>query len=142
LALVRGLMEEYARGLEVDLCFQQFDRELASLPGDYAAPSGRLLLAWDGVEAAGCVGLRRWTEGIAEMKRLYVRPRFRGGELGSKLVRRLVSEARSAGYSRIRLDTLPSMHAALHLYASLGFQDIAPYRENPIPGARYLELRL
>jgi len=135
-------MEEYARGLEVDLCFQQFDRELASLPGDYAAPSGRLLLAWDGVEAAGCVGLRRWTEGIAEMKRLYVRPRFRGGELGSKLVRRLVSEARSAGYSRIRLDTLPSMHAALHLYASLGFQDIAPYRENPIPGARYLELRL
>jgi putative acetyltransferase len=140
--LVAGLFEEYAASIGVDLCFQGFAEELATLPGAYVRPSGRLLLALDGNEAAGCVALRALEPGVCEMKRLFVRPRFRGTGLGRRLVERIIAEGRSAGYERMRLDTLPSMRAARSMYAELGFVSIPPYRPNPVPGAEYLELDL
>ena len=138
----RDLFEEYAESLEYSLCFQNFSAELAALPGDYAPPSGSLLLASLNDETAGCIALRRLEEGICEMKRLYVRPSFRGHGIGRKLVETLVSEARQKGYKAMRLDTLPIQDRAQGLYELIGFVDIPPYRHNPIEGARYMELLL
>ena len=140
---VRALFLEYASSLGFDLSFQDFDREVASLPGDYAPPRGVLLLAADGVTPAGCVGLRTWGDAdTCEMKRLYVRPSMRGKRVGSMLVTRLLDEARARGYRRMRLDTVPGMDAAIGLYRAAGFRDIPPYRPNPVPGAFFLELEL
>jgi GNAT superfamily N-acetyltransferase len=140
--IIRRLFEEYADSLEVDLGFQDFDRELAELPGDYAPPSGRLLLALDGDEPAGCVGLRPFEPGVCEMKRLYVRTAYRGTGLGRVLAERIVEAGRDAGYERMRLDTLPTMAAARGLYLSLGFVEIDAYRPNPVHGTTYFELAL
>ena len=143
LGLVRELFEEYAAGLGFDLAFQGFEQELDGLPGDYAPPAGRLLLALDGVEAAGCVALRPLDEpDVCELKRLYVRPGFQGQGLGRSLALAAVGAARELGYARVRLDTTPAMTAAQQLYESLGFREIAPYRHNPIAGTRFLELKL
>src|SRR5262249_20772077 len=138
----RRLIEEYAASLSVSLDFQDFDLELASLPGDYSPPGGRLLLALDGREAAGCVALRKLEEQTREMKRLYVRPAFRGAGVGRALAEAVIAEARRIGYRRMRLDTLPEMVKARAMYAELGFREIAPYRFNPIEGTAFLELVL
>ncbi len=139
---VRTIFKEYADWLGFDLCFQNFQQELANLPGDYAPPSGRLLLATENGTIAGCVALREIEPGICEMKRLYVRSAFRGQGLGRTLATAIIGEARKVGYKRMRLDTLPSMAAAIHLYESFGFVDTDAYRENPIEGARFMELVL
>jgi ribosomal protein S18 acetylase RimI-like enzyme len=136
------LFEEYSGSVGVDLCFQDFARELETLPGDYAPPAGRLLLARDGGQAAGCIALRPIDREVCEMKRLYVRPAFRGSGLGRLLVDRIISEARQVGYRQMRLDSLPTMQAAISLYRRLGFRDIPSYRANPVPGAVFLELSL
>ncbi len=136
---VRRLFRAYADSLGVSLGFQDFDAELAGLPGDYQPPAGRLLLAWQGVEAIGCVALRPLQGGACEMKRLYVSPRARAGGLGRSLATRICEEARSAGYRAIRLDTLPDMAAAQRLYRSLGFRAVEPYTFNPVPGALFME---
>lgn len=144
--LVRVLFREYADGLGVDLCFQNFDKELAELPGDYAAPRGILLMARVDGKVAGCCALRPRSSNehpkSAEMKRLYVQPQFRGTGLGQKLVDELLTRARSLGYESILLDTLPSMGEAQDLYQKLGFVEIPPYYPNPVVGARYLKLTL
>jgi putative acetyltransferase len=142
LALARELFREYADELGVDLGYQGFERELAELPGEYAPPAGRLLLALDGEHAAGCVALRPRSQDACEMKRLYVRAGYRGTGLGRRLAEAIVAEARVTGYLRLLLDTLPSMDRALALYLALGFREIAPYYESPVAGTRFLELRL
>jgi GNAT superfamily N-acetyltransferase len=139
---VRALLREYEMELGVDLCFQGFDQELADLPGDYAGPRGALLLAEVDGAVAGCVALRAIDAATCEMKRLYARPAFRGRGVGRALVAAIMAEARRIGYVRMRLDTLPMMTEAQALYERLGFVDIPPYRENPVPGTRYLELAL
>jgi ribosomal protein S18 acetylase RimI-like enzyme len=138
---MRTLFEEYAASLGVDLSFQDFERELAELPGEYVPPAGRLLLALD-AEPAGCVALRPFEPGVCEMKRLYVRPAHRGSGLGRLLAQAIVEAGRDAGYERMRLDTLPSMAAARGLYRSLGFVEIEAYRHNPIHGTTYFERAL
>jgi putative acetyltransferase len=142
LPAVRRLFEEYAASLEVDLGFQDFDRELRELPGDYAPPAGRLLLALEGDDPAGCVALRPYGPEICEMKRLYVRPAFQGEGLGRRLAKEIVEAGREAGYRLMRLDTLPSMKAARGLYRSLGFEEIEAYRHNPVHGTTFFQLRL
>ena len=142
LPVARRLFREYVDGLGVDLSFQDVEAELAGLPGRYATPSGRLLLAWRGDEAIGCVALRALDGGDCEMKRLYVRPQGRGLKLGRALAEHIVAEARAAGYARIRLDTLPTMGTAQALYGALGFLPTEPYGFNPIPGTRFLALDL
>jgi len=139
---VRCLFVEYAASLGFDLGFQDFERELACLPGDYAPPEGGLFLALCGQESAGCAALHQLSAGICEMKRLYVRPTYRGLHIGRTLAEAVVHEARQIGYARMRLDTVPGMRRAQELYRSLGFQEIEAYRYNPIPGTRYLELVL
>ncbi|MDX6473273.1 MAG: hypothetical protein QOK22_2089 [Gaiellaceae bacterium] len=141
-AAARRLFEEYEESLDVDLGFQGFDEELASLPGNYAGPRGRLLIASVDGEAVGCGALRELDSRTAELKRLYVRPSARGAGIARLLAERLLAEARQLGYLRIRLDTLPAMLAAQRLYISLGFRDIAPYTANPVEGSRFLELTL
>jgi len=143
LEAVRALFLDYAQSLGFSLCFQGFDEELRTLPGMYAPPRGRLLLAMEGDAPAGCVGLHEWNAQIAEMKRLYVRPAFRGRGLGRILTDAALADARALGYRSIRLDTIPTlMQPAIALYRELGFREIPPYRDNPIPGALYLELHL
>lgn len=138
LAVVRALFLEYSQGLGIDLCFQGFEQEMATLPGKYAAPAGRIMLAWDGEAAVGCVALRAVDTQTCEMKRLYVRPGARSLKMGRRLVERICAEAKEAGYRRICLDTLPSMEAAIALYESLGFSAIPPYVFNPVEGALFL----
>ena len=143
LAQVKKLFLEYAESLGFSLCFQSFDEELASLPGMYAPPEGRLLIAYLDGEAVGCAALHKLEDGICEMKRLYVRPSARGLGIGKKLSEQIVSEARLIGCRRMRLDTIATqMPAAVALYRAQGFREIEPYRENPIPGALYMELDL
>lgn len=143
MATVRALFLEYADWLQVDLCFQGFEAELASLPGKYAPPAGGLWLALVDGAVAGIVGLRPLgDEGVSELKRLWIRPGYRGHGLGRRLVETAIGAARAAGYARLCLDTLPVMAEAHALYASLGFQEIPAYYENPESGVRYLELEL
>ena len=139
----RELFLEYAQSLGFSLCFQNFDRELADLPGKYAPPKGRLLLVEYQSQLAGCVALHKLEPGICEMKRLYLRQQFRGKGLGRALADRIISEARQIGYQRMRLDTVePVMRDAVAMYRRLGFREIAPYCANPIAGALYMELQL
>lgn len=139
----RELFLEYAHSLGFSLCFQNFDKELAGLPGDYAPPAGRLLLAFQETQLAGCVALHKLEPATCEMKRLYLRPQFRGRGLGRRLAERIIAEARQIGYLHMRLDTVePVMKDAVAMYRKLGFKEIAPYRSNPIAGAMYMELKL
>jgi len=138
LAHVRALFLEYAEGLGIDLAFQDFESELASLPGAYVSPRGALLLATYGIEVAGCAAMRPFDEDICEMKRLYMRPRHRGHGIGRMLAEATVFAARKAGYARMRLDSLPWMEAAIALYRAMGFAEIPPYRYNPVPGTVYM----
>lgn len=139
----RELFEEYAAALGISLCFQNFDKELAELPGAYAPPGGRLLLALCEKNLAGCAGLREIGDRVCEMKRLYVRPEFRGRQIGRLLTESLIREAREIGYEKMRLDTLPAqMEDAIKLYRSLGFREIEPYYHNPVEGALFMELNL
>ena len=141
-AACRDLFVEYQRGLGVSLCFQGFEAELASLPGDYAPPRGRLILALAGGRPAGCVALRPLFHRDAEMKRLFVRQPHRGAGLGRVLAERIVADARALGYETLKLDTLPQMKAAQRMYEKMGFRDTAPYNDNPVGGVRFLALDL
>ena len=143
LAQARTLFLEYASSLGFSLCFQGFEQEMVGLPGDYAPPQGRLLLARLGQESVGCVALHPLQPGTCEMKRLYVRPQFRGHGVRKALLNTVLAEARAIGYRRMRLDSVePVMQDAVRMYRAYGFREIAPYRENPIPGALYMELIL
>jgi putative acetyltransferase len=140
--MARELFREYAVAIGVDLCFQNFEEELRTLPGKYAPPNGRLHLISDDATAAGCAALREIESGIAEMKRLYVRPQFRGRGFARVLAERLIDDAREIGYRAICLDTLASMQAARALYASLGFRPVPAYYENPLADVCYMRLEL
>ncbi len=143
IAQARTLFLEYAESLGFSLCFQSFDQELETLPGNYAPPPGRLLLAEYQGELAGCVALRRIDPEVAEMKRLYLRPKFRGKGLGRILAENIIREARAIGYRRMRLDTVePVMRTAVSMYREFGFYEIEPYTKNPMEGALYMELKL
>jgi GNAT superfamily N-acetyltransferase len=139
---IRILLREYESWLGTDLYFQDFEAELAGLPGRYAPPRGALLIAERDLVSCGCVALRPFDESTCEMKRLFVRADYRGTGLGRRLVLAIIEEARALGYKKLRLDTLPQQAEAHRLYDSLGFQEIEPYRMNPIAGSRFLELEL
>ena len=141
-AAARVLFEEYAAALGVDLCFQNFERELNELATQYGPPEGRLLLATIEGQAAGCVGLRKLSDGVCEMKRLYVRPPHRGTGLGRALAAEIIAAGKELGYRAMRLDTLPLMKEAIPLYRSLGFKEIHPYRYNPVERTVFMELDL
>ena len=143
LAVARTLIDEYGRTLDVDEARPLVDHDLAELPGVYAPPRGALLLAYlDDGQPVGCVAMRPWRGDVCEMKRLYVRPAGRGKGVGKELAMRIIEIARHNGYKAMRLDTLGSMHAAVELYRALGFKEIEPYTENPLPTARHMELLL
>ncbi len=142
LELIRNLFEEYSASLGFDLDFQDFEEELVNLPGVYAPPDGRLLIAFWQEQVAGCVALRKLEDRICEMKRLYVRTQFQSLGIGRSLAEAIIEEARKIGYHSMRLDTISSMDRAKALYLSLGFKEIAPYRYNPIKGAAFMELVL
>ena len=139
---VRTLFKEYAGSLEIDLCFQNFSEELESLPGKYKSPEGILLLASVSGEGSGCIALRKLSQDICEMKRLYVRDKYRGLGIGKTLINMLIDEARKLNYSYMRLDTLATMKDAQSLYLSFGFYDIEPYVYNPVEGTRFMELKI
>ena len=138
----KALFQEYSGSLGFDLGFQNFDEEIANFPGQYAPPSGRLYLAWYNAEAVGCLGLREIEKRVCEIKRLYVKPDFRGKQTGRNLAKAAIKAAKNIGYEYIRLDTLPAMESANTLYRSLGFETIEPYCYNPIDGAVFMELNL
>jgi ribosomal protein S18 acetylase RimI-like enzyme len=139
---VRELFSEYSTSIGIDLCFQNFDEELRTLPGAYAPPSGSLFLASVDGESIGCVAIRKLEDKTCELKRLYVRPAARGLGIGRRLTQAAVTKARELGYSRVRLDTLVSMKEARSLYESLGFRNIVPYYQNPLEGAVFMQLEL
>ena len=139
---VRELWKEYWDWLDFEPCFQDFDREVMNLPGEYGSPDGCMVLAMVDSEVAGCVALRRLENNRCEMKRLYVRPTFRGHKVGFSLAAKIVDEGRKRGYTAMRLDTLPRMEKAIAIYEALGFREVEPYTEEPIDGAKYLELSL
>ena len=139
----RSLFREYETWLDLDLCFQGFEAELEGLPGKYALPSGRLLLAYKDEKLAGCIAMRKLDDGICEMKRLFVRNNFRGHKIGVQLIERLIADARDIGYEKMRLDTFPAkMEKAVSLYESHGFLRIEPYYDNPHDGVLFMELDL
>ena len=142
IAHVRALFVEYQQSLGIDLSFQAFDEELDTLPGNYKPPEGRIYVALFDGKLAGCIALRRFAGIQCEMKRLFVRPEFRGHDIGMLLAHKVISEAGSIGYEEMLLDTLPTMTAAQKLYASLGFIECLPYRHNPIEGTKYMKLIL
>ena len=142
IAQAKNLFQEYAESLGFDLCFQDFETELDTFPVQYSPPAGDLFLALSESQPIGCVGVRFLEKGICEMKRLYVRPNFRGNNAGKKLSEAAIKAGKTLGYERMRLDTLPSMEIANRMYKSLGFVEIDPYRHNPLEGAKYLELNL
>ncbi len=137
--VVRDLFLEYAKSLDFKLCFQGFDKELETLPGEYSAPRGTILLALKDTIPVGCVALRPLEDDISEMKRLYIKSHAQGMGIGRTLANELIQRARSLGYKKIRLDTVPSMRAAIEMYGSMGFYPIPAYRENPVVGTTYLE---
>ncbi|MBI3714902.1 MAG: GNAT family N-acetyltransferase [Betaproteobacteria bacterium] len=139
---IRKLLREYQQSLDTDLCFQNFEQEVASLPGDYVPPRGRLLLGYANGLAAGCIAMRGLNADTAEMKRLFVRPDYRGCGFGRAFAQAIIDAARGEGYRRLVLDTLPSMGDAQALYAVLGFRDIAAYTNNPVAGTRFMGLDL
>lgn len=138
----KQLFLEYAQSLDFNLCFQGFEQELADIEAQYGAPAGCLLLVQNGDTAIGCAGVRRWQEGIAELKRMYLRPAARGSGMGKHLLDHAIEQARRLGYQSIRLDTLPTMEAAIALYRNAGFEEIPAYRENPFEATLYLEKQL
>jgi GNAT superfamily N-acetyltransferase len=142
LDLIKILFSEYAQSLEVDLCFQDFNRELDLLPGKYAQPDGRLYLAYWNNHLAGCVALRRYDQNRAELKRLFIREEFRGLGLSKHLIKRIIQDAKDIGYENIVLDTLNTMKPAIALYQSFGFKEIEAYYDNPLEGATYFSLNL
>lgn len=142
LEIARELFMEYARSLEFSLGFQDFEEEIAGMPGHYGPPAGCILLVFVGREPAGCVALRKLEEGICEMKRLYVRPGYRRRGIGRTLSEKIIEEARKIGYHKMRLDTLSSMKEAISIYREMGFYDIEPYRYNPFEHAVFLEMNI
>ena len=139
----RELFEEYSSWLGINLCFQNFEKELAELPGQYVPPAGRLFLAFAGDQLSGCVALRGLGDGACEIKRLYVRPHYRGKGLGRELTQAVIDAAREIGYERMRLDTLPGkMDRAIAMYRAMGFREIEAYYHNPVAGATFMELSL
>lgn len=139
---IRDLFREYAQGLGIDLCFQDFEHELDSLPGKYAEPMGRLYLAYDQDQAIACIALRPFDEGVGEVKRLYVKPSHRGKGLSKQLAKQIIQDAKNIGYKRLVLDTLNTMNPAMNLYKALGFVETEAYYPNPLEGATYFALDL